>query len=76
MHIDTKQGPFKKIDITPNMKKEIGMVAGGTGITPMYQVIHEVLAYYARLCTYLPCKLVFGAAASEKPLNLQLGRAR
>lgn len=25
------QGPFKKIDVTPNMKHHIGMIAGGTG---------------------------------------------
>jgi len=37
------KGPNKKIPITPNMKKNIGMVAGGTGITPMLQVIREIL---------------------------------
>ena len=38
------KGPFKKIDVQPNMKKAIGMVAGGTGITPMLQVIQKLLA--------------------------------
>merc|ERR1712039_791197 len=28
---------------TPNMKKHIGMVAGGSGITPMLQVLKEAL---------------------------------
>ena len=32
-----------KLPYTPNMKASIGMVAGGTGITPMLQVIEEVL---------------------------------
>lgn len=41
--LDVK-GPFKKIAYTPNMKKHIGMIAGGTGIAPMLQVIIEVLA--------------------------------
>lgn len=37
------KGPITKYPYKPNMKKKIGMVAGGTGITPMYQVIREVL---------------------------------
>ncbi|KAL6070849.1 NADH-cytochrome b5 reductase [Balamuthia mandrillaris] len=37
------KGPISKIPYKPNMKKEIGMVAGGTGITPMYQVLKEIL---------------------------------
>jgi len=37
------KGPFPKIAYKPNMKKEIGMIAGGTGITPMLQVIREIL---------------------------------
>jgi len=37
------KGPFEKIDYKPNFKKRIGMIAGGTGITPMLQVIHEIL---------------------------------
>jgi predicted ferric reductase len=32
------KGPFPKIAYTANMKKKIGMIAGGTGITPMLQV--------------------------------------
>lgn len=38
------KGPILKIDYKPNQYKEIGMVAGGTGITPMLQVVDEVLA--------------------------------
>lgn len=37
------KGPFPKLPFTANMKKNIGMVAGGSGITPMLQVIKEIL---------------------------------
>ncbi|KAK7328378.1 hypothetical protein VNO77_22483 [Canavalia gladiata] len=37
------KGPIEKLRYTPNMKKHIGMIAGGTGITPMLQVIEAVL---------------------------------
>jgi len=37
------KGPFPKLPYTANMKKKIGMVAGGSGITPMLQVIKEIL---------------------------------
>lgn len=33
------KGPFQKMKIERNMKNAIGMVAGGSGITPMLQVI-------------------------------------
>ncbi len=42
-HLEMK-GPFQKIEYTANMKSAIGMVAGGTGITPMYQVLTKILA--------------------------------
>lgn len=32
------KGPIPKWPYKPNVKKHIGMVAGGTGITPMLQV--------------------------------------
>jgi len=38
------KGPFAKIAMTTNLKKKIGMVAGGTGISPMLQVLEHVLA--------------------------------
>jgi len=38
------KGPIKKIDVKPNFKKEIGLVAGGSGITPIYQVVDYLLA--------------------------------
>jgi len=37
------KGPIQKLKYEPNMKKRIGMIAGGTGITPMLQVIDEIL---------------------------------
>ncbi|SYZ64140.1 cytochrome-b5_reductase (plasmid) [Leishmania braziliensis MHOM/BR/75/M2904] len=37
------KGPFEKFAYKPNMWKHVGMIAGGTGIAPMYQVIRAVL---------------------------------
>lgn len=37
------KGPFSKIPVTLNLKRELGLIAGGTGITPMYQIIQHVL---------------------------------
>ena len=38
------KGPIVKLPYKPNQYKEIGMVAGGTGIAPMLQVVDEILA--------------------------------
>ena len=37
------KGPIVKLPYKPNQYKEIGMVAGGTGIAPMLQVVDEIL---------------------------------
>lgn len=37
------KGPILKLPYKPNQYKEIGMVAGGTGIAPMLQVVDEIL---------------------------------
>ncbi|EPY27609.1 cytochrome-b5 reductase [Strigomonas culicis] len=37
------KGPWVKLPIRTNQYKTIGMIAGGTGITPMYQVARNVL---------------------------------
>ena len=37
------KGPIAKIEYVPNQKDHIGMIAGGTGITPMIQVLHKIL---------------------------------
>lgn len=37
------KGPFAKLPYKANMKKKIGMIAGGSGITPCMQVLQEVL---------------------------------
>lgn len=36
------RGPKGAMVYTPNMCKRIGMIAGGTGITPMLQIIHAI----------------------------------
>jgi len=33
------RGPSGQMKYTPNMKSKIGMIAGGSGITPMLQVL-------------------------------------
>lgn len=38
------KGPVRKIEYKPNMKKALGFIAGGSGLTPMLQVIDEVLS--------------------------------
>ncbi|KAJ1832729.1 NADH-cytochrome b5 reductase [Coemansia sp. RSA 2706] len=38
------RGPRGTFQYQPNMVRAIGMIAGGTGITPMYQIIQHVLA--------------------------------
>ncbi|XP_021741671.1 NADH-cytochrome b5 reductase-like protein [Chenopodium quinoa] len=37
------KGPIEKLRYTCNMKKHIGMIAGGTGVTPMLQVAEAIL---------------------------------
>lgn len=37
------QGPVGKLNYAPNSSKEIGIVAGGSGITPVLQVLNEVI---------------------------------
>jgi cytochrome-b5 reductase len=38
------KGPFKKLTYSANMKRNIGMIAGGSGITPCLQVLKESLS--------------------------------
>jgi len=37
------KGPIPKLKMESNMKEHITMLAGGTGITPMYQVARRIL---------------------------------
>ncbi|ORX72223.1 ferredoxin reductase-like protein [Linderina pennispora] len=37
------RGPRGAFRYTPNMVRHIGMIAGGTGITPMYQIVQHIL---------------------------------
>lgn len=39
------KGCFTKIDVTPNTWKKVGMIAGGSGLTPCLQVAEELLSY-------------------------------
>jgi len=41
--VDIK-GPFKSLNYSPNMKSHIGMIAGGTGITPMVQMLKTIFS--------------------------------
>jgi NAD(P)H-flavin reductase len=36
--------PIPKLPYEPNKKKQIGMIAGGTGVTPMLQVLDAILS--------------------------------
>jgi cytochrome-b5 reductase len=36
------KGPFKKLEYITNMKENIGMIAGGTGIAPMIQMLQAI----------------------------------
>lgn len=65
--VDCK-GPFVKLPVTPNAWPAVGMLAGGTGITPMLQVVREVLAD-ARDTTEL--RLIY---ASRSPSDVILHR--
>ncbi|KAJ2785979.1 NADH-cytochrome b5 reductase [Coemansia javaensis] len=38
------RGPRGAFQYRPNMVRTLGMIAGGTGITPMYQIIQHILA--------------------------------
>jgi cytochrome-b5 reductase len=37
------KGPITKFKYVPNSVKHIGMLAGGSGITPMLQVVKEIV---------------------------------
>jgi cytochrome-b5 reductase len=37
------KGPKGQMRYTPNMVREMGMLAGGTGITPMLQIIRAIM---------------------------------
>jgi len=37
------KGPKGQMVYTPNMVRELGMLAGGTGITPMLQIIRAIM---------------------------------
>jgi cytochrome-b5 reductase len=40
------RGPHGLMQYTPNMKKHVGMIAGGSGVTPMIQVWSDVVVLF------------------------------
>lgn len=38
------KGPISKYPWTPNMHDQIGLIGAGTGITPLYQLIHGIIS--------------------------------
>lgn len=64
------KGPITKLAYTPNMKREIGMIAGGTGITPMLQLIRAILNPEASVKDQTKISLLF-ANVSEKDILLK-----
>ncbi|TFL06684.1 NADH-cytochrome b5 reductase 1 [Pterulicium gracile] len=36
------KGPRGQFNYTPNLSRHLGMIAGGTGLTPMLQIIHAI----------------------------------
>ncbi|WFD31052.1 cytochrome-b5 reductase [Malassezia sp. CBS 17886] len=36
------KGPIQKHEYSPNQFEEIGLIAGGSGVTPMFQLINEI----------------------------------
>ncbi|KAF5827986.1 hypothetical protein DUNSADRAFT_18392 [Dunaliella salina] len=56
------KGPKGRLEYKPNMKKHIGMLAGGTGVTPMYQVLNAILKNPA---DKTQVSLIFGNIAEE-----------
>jgi len=64
------KGPIPKLAIKPNMKKKIAMVAGGSGITPMYQVVNELLKAEANSKEKTELTLLF-ANVSEDDILLK-----
>merc|ERR1711871_1801569 len=37
------KGPWKKFDYQASKYDQVGMICGGTGVTPMFQVLQEIL---------------------------------
>lgn len=56
------KGPLPKYPWTPNKHKHIALVAGGTGITPMYQLIRTI---FANPADKTKVTLIFGNIAEE-----------
>jgi len=51
------RGPKGRMTYKPNMKKNIGMIAGGSGITPMLQVCDDVIFQIFMLFVACACSM-------------------
>lgn len=59
----TMCGPAGFYDYTPGCRRKLGMVAGGTGITPMYQIIKAIADNAA---DHTEVSLIYGSACEEE----------
>ena len=66
--LDVK-GPIVKYKWTPNKHEEVALIAGGTGITPMYQLVKAIFTSPAAAAETTKVTLVFGNI-SEKDILL------
>ena len=77
------RGPITTLQYEPNQATCLGMVAGGTGITPMYQIIRTVLSnptdktqlrllYASRTPMDILLKHELDALVAEHPKQLQI----
>jgi len=77
------RGPITTLNYTPNEATCLGMIAGGTGITPMYQIIRTVLhnpadktqlrlLYASRSAADILLKVELDSLAEAYPEQLQV----
>jgi cytochrome-b5 reductase len=65
--LDFKHIPFNVKQQYPFQKRRIGMIAGGTGLTPMIQALHAILGTPG---DETKVELIYGAKTKEDLINL------